>query len=298
MLTPAIDNYLELRRSLGYKLEETEQLLRSFARYTAPLGQSHITAESALSWAGQSASARRRTKRLTVLVGFARFLHAEDPRHEIPPRTLICPPTPRPPPYILTQDQVQLLMAAAAQLPPRRSLRALTFTTLFGLLAVTGLRISEALQLRIDDVTDDGLVIRETKFHKSRLVPLHESTAAALARYLKRRQTLARDNAHVFVSIRRTPMCYETARRTFRLLCEQAGLPLRVRLHDVRHTVAVRALEACPKSRDEVTAHMLALSTYLGHSSLRGTYWYLETTPQLLNDISQAGETWIMGGIR
>lgn len=298
MLTSAIDSYLDLRRALGYKLEETERMLRNFARYMASVGQPHITAFSALAWVDQTASAPQRAKRLTVIVGFARFLHAEDPRHQIPQRTLICPPTPRPPPYILTQDEVQRLVDAAAQLRPRRSLRPLTFYTLLSLLAVTGLRISEALQLRIGDVTSDGLVVRETKFRKSRLVPLHESAAAALARYLARRQLLWPDTDHVFVSIRRTAICYETARRIFRVLCKRVGLSPRVRLHDLRHTVAVRALEACPKDRNQVTSHMLALSTYLGHSSVSGTYWYLQSTPQLLLDISEAGEAWIMGGTR
>lgn len=296
MLTPAIDRYLELRRALGHKLETSECYLRSFARYTAPLGQRHISAASALAWASQSTTARQRAKRLTVLIGFARFLHAEDPCHEIPPRTLICPPTPRPPPYILTQDEIQRLVDAARELPPRRSLRPLTFHTLYSLLAVTGLRISEALELRLGDFTRDGLVIRETKFRKSRLVPLHESAAAALTRYLARRQLLGPDTDHIFVSIRRTPICYYTAWHTFRLLCDKVGLPPGVRLHDLRHTVAVRALEACPKNRDQITPHMVALSTYLGHSSLSGTYWYLQSTPQLLRDIADAGEAWIKGG--
>jgi integrase len=296
MLTSAIDRYLELRRALGHKLETSECHLRSFARYAAPLREDHLTASSALAWASQSTSARQRAKRLTVLIGFARFLHAEDPCHEIPPRTLICPPTPRPPPYILTQDEIQRLADAASELPPRRSLRPLTFHTLFSLLAVTGLRISEALELRIGDFTRDGLVIRETKFRKSRLVPLHESAAAALTRYLAQRQLLATDIDHVFVSIKRTPICYYTAWHTFRLLCSKVGLPPGVRLHDLRHTVAVRALEACPKDRDQITPHMLALSTYLGHSSLSGTYWYLQSTPQLLRDIAEAGEAWIKGG--
>jgi integrase/recombinase XerD len=163
MLTSDVDRYLELRRALGYRLETTEYMLRSFARYAALLGQCHIIASSVLAWASQSATAQQRAKRMIVLVGFARFLHAEDPCHEIPPQALICPPTPRPLPYILTQNAIQRLVDAAGELPPRRSLRPLTFRTLFSLLAVTGLRISEALELRLGDFTRDGLVIRETK---------------------------------------------------------------------------------------------------------------------------------------
>jgi integrase/recombinase XerD len=225
MLTSSIDRYLELRRALGYKLKTTECLLRSFARYAAPLGHTHISAASSLAWASQSSTPPQRAKRLIVLVGFARFLHAEDPRHEVPPRTLICPPTPRRPPYILSPDEIQHLIEAATELPPRRSLRSLTFQTLFSLLAVTGVRISEALALHVGDFTNDGLMVRETKFRKSRLVPLHETSTAALTRYLARRQLLNPDTDRIFVSSRRTPVCYYTAWHTFRLLCDKVGIP-------------------------------------------------------------------------
>jgi integrase/recombinase XerD len=300
MLTPAIDRYLELRRALGYKLETSEIMLRSFARHAQARGETRITGSSALAWAAQTPTARQRAKRLTVLIGLARFLHAEDPLHEVPPRPLAFPTPPRPLPYIFSGEEIRRLAHAANQLPPHRSLRPLTFSTLFSLLAVTGLRISEALELRMDDFTRDGLIVRETKFHKSRLVPLHESTAAALTRYLERRQRLATLTDHIFVSLKRTPLCYATAYRTFRLLCADIGLSSspQVRLHDLRHTVAVRALEACPQDRDQVTPHILALSTYLGHASLRGTYWYLQTTPQLLRDIAGAAEGWMNGGPR
>jgi len=300
MLTPAIDRYLELRRALGHKLETSEVMLRSFARHAQTRGETRVTSTSALVWAAQTLTARQRAKRLTVLIGLARFLHAEDPLHEVPPRTVACPTPPRPLPYIFSGEEIRRLGHAANQLPPRRSLRPLTFSTLFSLLAVTGLRISEALELRMDDFTRDGLIVRETKFHKSRLVPLHESTVAALTRYLERRQRLATLTDHIFVSLKRTPLCYATAYRTFRLLCANIGLSSspQVRLHDLRHTVAVRALEACPQDRDQVTPHILALSTYLGHASLRGTYWYLQTTPQLLRDIADAAEGWTNGGPR
>jgi integrase/recombinase XerD len=303
MLTPAIDRYLELRRALGHKLDRSEPMLRSFARYVQTRGETHVTGPSALAWAAQSATARQRARRLMVIIGLARFLHAEDPHHEIPPRALACPIPPRPLPYIFSEEEIRRLAHAANQLPPRGSLRPLTFNTLFNLLAVTGLRISEALELRIDDFTRHGLIIRETKFRKSRLVPLHESTVAALTRYLARRQRLATHTDHIFLSLRRTPLCYATAYRTFRLLCASIGLASspRVRLprlHDFRHTVAVRALEACPQNRDQVTPHVLALSTYLGHASLRATYWYLQSTPQLLRDIAGSAEVWMNGGPR
>ena len=301
MLMPSIDRYLELRRALGHKLDSAEPLLRSFARYADARGAPHIVGETALEWSSQASTARQRAKRLRLIIRLAQFLHAEDPRYEIPPRVLSCPTPPRPLPYLFSPEEIRRLAHAAAQLLPRRSLRPLTFATLFGLLAVTGLRISEALALRFEDFTNDGLVIRETKFHKSRLVPLHESTAAALSRYLERRQRVPTEHDRIFVSLKRTPLCYMTVHNTFRRLCANIGLlgtpeGRRPRLHDLRHSVAVRVLEACPQARDQVTPHVLALSTYLGHASLKGTYWYLQSSPQLMRDIASAGEGWMKGG--
>lgn len=301
MLMPAVDRYLALRRALGYKLASAEPLLHSFARYAEARGDAHIVRRTAQDWAMPGRTPRQGAKRLGVLRGLACFLHAEDPRHEVPPRPLVCLNPPRPLPYLFAADTIHRLVHAAGQLPPRRSLRPRTFQTLFGLLAVTGLRISEALALRVADVTPDGLYIRDTKFHKSRLVPLHATTAAALATYLAQRLRIRTADEHLFVSLQRTPLCYMTVFRTFRQLCADLGLPRspegrRPRLHDLRHAVAVRALEACPQARAQVTPHVLALSTYLGHASLRSTYWYLQSSPQLLRDIANASEGWMNGG--
>jgi integrase len=276
-------------------------LLRSFARYAEARGEGHIVRGTAQDWAAQAGTPRQRAQRLRVLRGLARFLHAEDPRHEMPPRPLVCLNPPRPLPYLFSPEAIRRLVAAAGQLPPRRSLRARTFRTLFGVLAVTGLRISEALALRLADVTRDGLLIRATKFHKRRLVPLHATAAAAVANYMEQRLRLRTPDDHLFVSLKRTPLCYKTVYRTFRWLCAHLGLPdspggRRPRLHDLRHSVAVRALEACSQARAQVTPHVLALSTYLGHSSLRSTYWYLQSSPQLLRDTARAGEGWMTGG--
>jgi len=301
MLMPAIDNYLEVRRALGYKLESTEWLLRSFARFAAVRGDRYVVSETAIAWAEQTATAHQRDRRLKTIITLARFLRAEDEHHDIPPDGIFCPQHQRPVPYIFTEEELRCLIQEARRLGPAGSLRPLTYSTLFGLLAVTGLRISEALALRLDDITDDGLVIRKTKFHKSRLVPLHASSAAALSRYLERRQCVVSDNDHLFVSLRRTRLCYDTVHQMFHRLCTSAGLPhqpygRRLRLHDFRHTVAVRMLAACPHEREAVTPHMLALTTYLGHGSLRSTFWYLHSTPQLMHDIASAGEAWMTGG--
>lgn len=303
MLMSAIKNYLEVRRALGYKLKNTEYLLRSFAQFAAARGEHHIVGETAIAWATQTATAHQRDRRLKTVITMARFLHAEDEHHEIPPEGVFCPQHPRPLPYIFTEEELRRLVEAARQLRPAGSLRPHTYSTLFGLLAVTGLRISEALALCLDDVTDDGLVVRETKFHQSRLVPLHESSVMALGRYLEHRQCVVGEDNHVFVSLRRTGLCYASVLRVFHQLCACAELPYRhherrLRLHDLRHTVAVRMLVTCPHAREMVTPHMLALSTYLGHASLRSTYWYLHSTPELMQDIALAGENWMTGDVQ
>jgi integrase len=164
---------------------------------------------------------------------------------------------------------------------------------LFSLLAVTGLRISEALALRFEDVTADGLLIRTTKFHKSRLVPLHPSAQAGLERYLELRRRLGGGDEHLFISMRSRALHYQTVLETFQYLVREMGLQPdpgqqspRPRIHDLRHSWAVRALEACPPGYDYVHEHVLAVSTYLGHVKLSSTFVYLHTTPQLLADIA------------
>jgi len=164
-----------------------------------------------------------------------------------------------------------------------------------GLLAVTGLRISEALALRFKDITPDGLVIRETKFRKSRLVPVHATTTAALQAYVTKRGALVLDDDHLFVSGRQRPLSYFTVVDTFHQLLAAVSIPTdpdrpRPRLMDLRHTFASRALETCPDGREHIGRHMLALTTYMGHARVKSTYWYLSSTPQLLGDIAQACE--------
>ncbi len=180
------------------------------------------------------------------------------------------------------------------------SLLARSFSTLFALLASTGLRISEALALRFEDITDDGLVIRETKFRKSRLVPLHDTAVAGLERYLMFRRRCAGGENHLFVSPRGDALRYQYVRKNFRRLVQAIGLEPRPgqprpQLHSFRHTFAVRALESCPDGRDRIAQHMLALSTYLGHASVAETYWYLQATPQLMKDVAHAAESFVKG---
>jgi integrase/recombinase XerD len=183
----------------------------------------------------------------------------------------------------------------------RNTFRGHTYSTFFALLACTGLRVSEAIHLCFQDITADGVVIRCSKFRKSRLVPLHETTQAALERYLQRRRAYTPLDDHVFVSLRRRAILLHDAETAFHDVVEKIGLPRglglpRPTIHSLRHTFAVRALETCPDGRDRITKHMLALSTYLGHSKVADTYWYLEATPDLMRNIADACQSFFTGG--
>jgi integrase len=186
-------------------------------------------------------------------------------------------------------------MRAAAGLKPTGSIRPLTYSTLFGLIAATGMRVSEALALQLEDVTEDGLLVRETKFHKSRLLPLHDTTRRALEGYLAVRRRLGTLNGALFVSNTAAAPAYPTVVATFLRLARSVGLrgapgERGPRIHDLRHSFAVRSLESCRADREAVARHIVALSTYLGHGHVTDTYWYLEATPILMRQIAEAGE--------
>jgi integrase/recombinase XerD len=295
MLMQAVNTYLAIRRAADFKLDAVERYLRDFAQFATARGATHVVTHTAIAWAGQATSEPQRHNRLNVVVRFARFSHAEDPRHDIPPTRVFCGQRHRPTPYLFREQDIQALVTQATYLGPPGSLRPYTYSTLLALLAVTGLRLSEALALRFQDVTPDGLVIRATKFRKSRLVPLHQTTTAAVQRYLGKRCALALDDTHLFVSGQRRPLSYHTVRETFHQLVAAAGIPVapgrrRPRLMDLRHTFASRALATCPDGRDHIGRHMLALTTYMGHARVKSTYWYLEQSPDLMGDIAQTCE--------
>jgi integrase len=294
----AVDKYLAVRRAAGFKLKTTERYLRYFVGFACTRGDTHVRGTSAIDWAAQADTEVERHRRYQCVLQFARFIHVEEPRHEIPPEHVFCGYRPRPTPYLFTDDELQRLIGAATRLGPPGSLRPHTYKTLLTLLAVTGLRPAEAYALCRDDLTDDGLVIRETKFRKSRLVPIHLSTRTALEHYLKQRALIGGDDDHVFVSLRGHPLCPCLVSRTFRQLLRAAKLPDRPgrpRVHDLRHRFATRALEACSATRDHVGRNMLALTTYLGHAHIESTYWYLESTPQLMTDIAGRCEDFVWG---
>ena len=298
MLTRAVETYLAVRRAAGFALRSTGYHLKSFAAFSEARKQHYVSTELAVHWAELAPSASERARRLGIIIRFAPYLRAEDERHEVPPAIFGKVRLTRPTPYILTAEQTRKLINAASQ-AGYRTLRRVTYRTLFSLLACTGLRVSEAIRLRLDDITPDGLVIRSTKFRKSRLVPLHDTARVGLERYLQQRLPYAPFEDHVFVSVRRKPLLIEDVDAAFRTAVKTAGLPPRIgnarpTPHSLRHTFAVRALETCPDGRDAVTKHMLALSTYLGHSKVAHTYWYLEAVPELMRDIADRAEEFAM----
>lgn len=302
MLMQEVEHYLAVRRAAGFQLKKVEKTLRSFVRFCVPRSKTHICTETALAWAAEGTSPAQRAFRLKTLVQFARYAQAENERHEIPPDDIFGGyQIRRRTPFIFTDEDINRLVGEASRLGPPGSLRPLTYSTLFALLAVTGMRVREALDLCLEDVNAEGLLIRNTKFGKSRFLPLLESTRTGLEKYLIRRRQVAGGDDHVFVSLWGRGLSYSAVQERFQTLVRTLKLHTRSgqphpRLHDLRHSFATRALQACPEGRDSIARHMVALSTYLGHSQIRYTYWYLEATPQLMADIASACESFVHGG--
>lgn len=301
MLNRAVNTYLAVRRATGFQLQSAEYYLRDFTRFALVRGDTHVVAHTAIAWATQGTSEAQRHNRLMTVIRFARFMRAEDRRHELPPDDVFCGRRERPTPYIFQEDELQRVVAGARQLGPSGSLRPDTYSTLFGLLAATGMRPSEARALHLTDVTPDGLLIRESKFRKSRMVPLHDTARVSLEHYLKRRCRLAGADPHLFISLRGGKLSRTAVAETFQQVLKASGIPAlpgrpRPRLMDLRHTFAVRALETCPEGRDHVGRHILALTTYMGHAKVESTFWYLESTPELMADIAQCAEAFVYGG--
>ncbi len=219
MLNEDVDRYIALRRTLGYKLRKPARHLQAFARYADERGETHVRAATVLAWvtaAGRTQDAR--AERMRHLILFARFLHAEDARHEVPASNIFAVRKIRPVPYIYTPSEIARILDAAGELRRQRPnpLRRELYVTMFGLIAATGLRVSEAIALRLDNMWPDGVLnIRETKFCKSRLVPLHPTAVEALGRYLERRKRLAGSCEYLFPSAQLRALCPSTVNYTF-----------------------------------------------------------------------------------
>ncbi len=290
-LRPALADYLAVRRALGYKLQRTEKLLHQFIDYLQAGGTDRVTVDAALAWATLPAEGDVNwwAGRLTVVRGFARYLCTLDPETEVPPVDVLPARSHRAVPYLYDDKEIVALMDAAQVL--RFPLRVLTYRTLIGLLAVTGMRVGEAIRLDIDDVDfEHGLLaIHLTKFGKSRELPLHSSTLGVLAAYLRRREEL---HPHAkapsfFISPAGTRLLYCNVHWTFLRLVREAGLKprsnaCRPRPHDLRHSFAVKTVLDAYRTNADVAARLPLLSTYLGHVNPGHTYWYLSAAPELL----------------
>ncbi len=296
-LRDALAQYVAVRRALGTQLREPAVTLGHFVEFLEREGAEFITTELALRWARQPHGVQRATwaRRLSMVRRFAAWLSAFDPRTEIPPRGLFEARYRRKKPHIFTDQEVEKLMVEAARLHSPKGVRALTYVTLIGLLAATGLRPGEALALDVSDVDlhDGVLAIRQTKFGKSRFVPVEDSTRMALAHYAQRRDDLCprRRTDAFLVSERGTRLQGCTARRTFARVSCNIGLRTPVggrrigrgpRLQDFRHTFVTTRLVEWYRARVDVGREMPKLATYLGHLEVGLTYWYIEAVPELL----------------
>ena len=289
-LAAALEEYLAVRRAVGYKLVLSGYVLRGFVAEMDRLGVTKVTTSAALAWAVSPAGAHPawHAQRLGMVRCFARFLHAIDPAHQVPPPGLLPAKARRGTRRLMSEAEIGAVMTAAALLRPE--LRAATCHTLIGLLTVSGMRVGEAIALdRADACLAEGLLrIRHAKFGKHREVPLHPTTLDALRAYASCRDELSPvpDAPAFFVSASGTRLGYRAVHATFAGLLGTAGLEdrpgLRPRLHDLRHRFAVETLTGWHRDGHGVEQRLPRLSTYLGHVEPRSTYWYLQVTPELM----------------
>jgi integrase len=289
-LRDQVADYLRLRRALGYKLIEHERFLTQFLDYLDQTGASTITVENALSWAKfpVNASPNWHAARLSAVRGFAAWAHIFDPAIAVPPPGVLPLRTSRATPYLYSQQQIHALIDAAAELVPAQ--RAATFQTLIGLLVVTGMRVGEAIRADVCDLDlpSGALIVRGTKFGKSRRLPLHPSVVDAMSGYLRlRNQHPTVTTAALLVSTTGARLSYNPVHRTFKKLTTTTGIrarsPIcRPQLHDLRHTFAVNTLLEAYRTGADPATRLPLLSTYLGHTEPANTYWYLHSAPELL----------------
>jgi integrase len=295
-LAQELDRYLAIRRSLGYDLGTAARVLRKFIAFVDRRKARHITTELFLAWQAEFGQANQQTwsARLGMVRQFALWLSGINPRNEVPPKGLIPGRYRRARPYIYSEREIVRIVEEAARLPSANGIRALTFAAFFGLIAVTGLRVSEAIALDDSDIDlENGvLIVRQGKSGKARIVPLTQSATNRLAAYAEERdRLLSRTPKSFFVSDagKRPDDC--SARYNFATVCQRIGLrPAQKfnkhgrgpRIHDLRHTFAARTMVNWYRTGKDPEREMIKLTTYLGHSEPAHTYWYIEAVPELL----------------
>lgn len=304
-LSAELDRYLVIRRSLGHDLRTAERILRRFVSFADAQGDDRVSTALFLRWHAAFGAAGRQTwaARLIMVRLFAQWLHGLDSRHEVPPQGLLPSRQRRQRPHIYGEDQIRRIVEVAAELPSENGIRSLTYPAFFGLIAVTGLRVSEAISLGVDDVDLDAGVITvlRGKFGKERLLPVEETTRIRLREYAEERdRLLAKRPPAFFVSDRGERLTDCAARYNFAHVCQSIGLrqPQRFnrhgrgpRIHDLRHSFAVRTLVGWYRAGKDPNREMIKLTTYLGHSKPAHTYWYIEAIPELLELASRRAET-------
>ena len=301
----AIQDYLALRRSLGFKLRDAGLCLSKFAAFLEARGATHITTRLALEWAQQDQCVQLATQaqRLGYVRGFARYHVARDPRTEVPPAGLLPFRPCRARPYLYSNEEIACLLQCALDLPAFGGLRSWKYHCLLGLLSVAGLRLGEAIRLNLEDVNlrEGLLTIRGTKFGKSRLVPIHPSTQQVLAQYRARRERFLAGrtaSSSFFITSRGNRLDSGDIHRTFYQLSRQIGLRSATashgpRLHDLRHRFAVHTLLRWYRSGENVERRLPVLSTYLGHVHVADTYWYLSACPELMGQaVARLEQRW------
>jgi integrase len=292
-LRSALERYLSMRQGLGYKYQQQARRLADFVSFMEKRKAVTITTKLAMTWATLPPDRHASwALRLTDVRGFARHIANIDPQTEVPP-TGILPRLKRAKPYIYSDAEVEALLAAALVLPPASGLRRWTYHCLFGIIAATGMRLSEAIGLQREDadLTEGVLTVRQTKFGKSRLIPLHPSTSSALRSYAERRDAHlgSRCGPHFFVAERGGRLLHQYVHRVFWRLSRETGLRRPgdhsgPRVHDLRHRFAIRTLLGWYREGMDIEQQLPVLSTYLGHAYVRDTYWYLSACPELMQE--------------
>lgn len=291
-----LKRYLSMRKGLGYKYQHQTRRLTDFVSFMEKRKATTITTKLAMEWATLPPDRHASwALRLTDVRGFARHIANIDPKTEVPPVGML-PGLKRAKPYVYSDAEIHALLAAALSLPPADGLRRWTYHHLFGLIAVTGMRLSEAIGLQRDDVDLEAgvLTVRFTKFGKSRLVPLHPTTSAALRNYAQRRDAHCASPCapHFFVAERGGPLLHQYVHRVFWRLSREIGLRRPgdhsgPRVHDFRHRFAIWTLLGWYREGTDVEKMLPVLSTYLGHTCVRDTYWYLSACPELMQEAAQ-----------